>query len=153
MFRIGLVGAGRMGRTHLRALAGGSAVGITAIVEPVAAARAALSGSGATLHAEVYADLAELLDARTVDGILIAAPSDRHAELVAQVAAAGLPILCEKPCGVSPADVARAAQAAEEHGVPLQVAYWRRYVSALMALRMRIEQGELGSLHLLTSYQ
>jgi myo-inositol 2-dehydrogenase / D-chiro-inositol 1-dehydrogenase len=152
MFRLGLVGAGRMGRTHLRALASvdeTSTVRITAIVEPDAAARAAVSGRGASVHG----DLAELLRADTVDGILIAAPSDRHPELVEQVAAAGLPILCEKPCGLSVADVARAARSAEQHGVPLQVAYWRRYVPALQALRTRIERGELGALLLLASYQ
>ena len=32
-FRIGLIGAGRMGRTHLRALAGSDVVKVTAIAE------------------------------------------------------------------------------------------------------------------------
>jgi myo-inositol 2-dehydrogenase / D-chiro-inositol 1-dehydrogenase len=149
VFRLGLVGAGRMGRTHLRALAGSPAVTVTAIVEPVAAARASLTASGARL----FEDLAGLLEARGIDGVLIAAPSDQHAELVARVAAAGLPILCEKPCGLSSRDVAAAADAAARHGVPLQVAYWRRYVPALQELRARIARGELGELHLLASYQ
>jgi myo-inositol 2-dehydrogenase/D-chiro-inositol 1-dehydrogenase len=73
--------------------------------------------------------------------------------LVARVAAADLPILCEKPCGLSSRDVAAAAAAAARHGVRLQVAYWRRYVPALQELRARIAQAELGELHLLASYQ
>jgi len=32
-FRLGLIGAGRMGRTHLRALAGSQRVAVTAIAE------------------------------------------------------------------------------------------------------------------------
>jgi myo-inositol 2-dehydrogenase/D-chiro-inositol 1-dehydrogenase len=138
-----------MGRTHLRALAGSPAVTVSAIVEPLAAARDSLAASGAT----VFEDLADLLGAGGVDGVLIAAPSDQHAELVARIAAAGLPILCEKPCGLSSRDVADAAGAAARHGVPLQVAYWRRYVPALQELRARIARGELGELHLLASYQ
>jgi myo-inositol 2-dehydrogenase/D-chiro-inositol 1-dehydrogenase len=149
VFRLGLVGAGRMGRTHLRALAGSPAVTVTAIVEPVAAARASLAGSGARL----FEDLAGLLEAGGIDGVLIAAPSDQHVELVARVAAAGLPILCEKPCGLSSRDVAAAAGVAARHGVPLQVAYWRRYVPALQELRARIARSDLGELHLLASYQ
>ena len=35
----------------------------------------------------------------------------------------------------------------------MQVAYWRRYVPPLQALRVRIEQGELGDVHLFASFQ
>ena len=149
MFRIGLIGAGRMGRTHLRALAGNSKVAVTAVVEPAAASRASVAAAGRA----VFERVDQLLDAGGIDGVLIAAPSDRHAELVTQVAAAGLPILCEKPCGVSSADIRAAEQAAERHDVPIQVAYWRRYVPELQALRQRIEQGALGDVHLFASFQ
>ncbi|MBI2706183.1 MAG: Gfo/Idh/MocA family oxidoreductase [Actinobacteria bacterium] len=138
-----------MGRTHLRALAGSTTVAVTSIAEPVAAARAALAASGRT----VFEDAADLLNAGGIDGVLIAAPSDLHLELVSQVAAAGLPILCEKPCGLSSAELRQAHQATKRHGVPIQVAYWRRYVPSLRALRSRIEQGELGDTHLFASFQ
>ncbi len=149
MFRLGLIGAGRMGRTHLRALAGTSKVAVTAVVEPVAAARTSVAAPGRA----VFERVEQLLNAGGIDGVLIAAPSDRHVELVTQIAAAGLPILCEKPCGVSSADVRAAEQAVERHHVPMQIAYWRRYVPALQALRQRIEQGELGDAHLFASFQ
>ena len=45
-FRLGLVGAGRMGRTHLRALADSERVAVTAIAEMSAAARSAVDGPG-----------------------------------------------------------------------------------------------------------
>jgi myo-inositol 2-dehydrogenase/D-chiro-inositol 1-dehydrogenase len=38
-------------------------------------------------------------------------------------------------------------------GLPFQVAYWRRYVPSLRALRERIAAGELGTVHLVTCYQ
>ena len=149
-FRLGLIGAGRMGRTHLRALAGSARVKVTAIAEPVEAAReVAAQGSGAT----GFATVEELIAAHAVDGVLIAVPSDRHAAVVEQVASAGLPILCEKPCGVTPADVARAAAAARTHAVPLQVAYWRRFVPPLQELHGRIAAGELGDVLFAASFQ
>lgn len=149
MFRLGLIGAGRMGRTHLRALEGSTTVAVTAVVEPVPAARSAIAGTGRA----VFEDVAQLLDAGKIDGVLITAPSDRHLEIVTQVAAAGLPILCEKPCGLSSAEIRAAAEAVERHDVPFQVAYWRRYVPALQALRTRIADGELGDTHLFASFQ
>ena len=149
VFRLGLIGAGRMGRTHLRALEHSTRVAVTAVVEPIAAARSALATAGMV----AFDNVGQLLDAGGIDGVLIAAPSDRHLELVTQVAAAGVPILCEKPCGLSSAEIRAAGQAVELHGVPFQVAYWRRYVPALQALRKRIEDGELGDTHLFASFQ
>ena len=152
-FRLGLIGAGRMGRTHLRALAGSEQVAVTAIAEMSAAAREAVpreeAAPGLTLHASV----AEMLDAAAVDGVLIVAPTDQHGAIIAEVAARGLPILCEKPCGLTAAAARAAAQTAAAAGVPLQVAYWRRFVPALRRLHGRIAAGELGVIHLVTCYQ
>jgi myo-inositol 2-dehydrogenase/D-chiro-inositol 1-dehydrogenase len=149
MFRLGLIGGGRMGRTHLRALANSSKVTVTAIAETHAPAAAELRTAGHT----VFDSVDELLTSGLIDGILIAAPSPQHLELVQAVAAAGLPILCEKPCGVLP-EHARAAQAsAAQAGVLLQVAYWRRFVPELARLRQQIVSGELGTLHFLACTQ
>src|SRR5580692_6411859 len=141
-FGIGLIGAGRMGRTHLRALAGSDAVKVAAIAEMSPAAREAVAATGAA----VYESVAEMLDRAAPDGVLIAAPTDQHGAIIAEVAARGLPILCEKPCGLT-------AAAAPAAGVPLQVAYWRRFVPGLRQLHDRIAAGELGVIHLVTCYQ
>jgi myo-inositol 2-dehydrogenase / D-chiro-inositol 1-dehydrogenase len=148
-FRLGLVGAGRMGRTHLRALAGSERVAVTAIAEMAPAARQAVSVSGVT----VYPSTAEMLDAAAIDGVLIAAPTDQHGAVIAEVAAHGLPILCEKPCGLTAAAARASAGTAAAAGVPLQVAYWRRFVPDLRRLRDRIAAGEFGTVHLVTCYQ
>jgi myo-inositol 2-dehydrogenase / D-chiro-inositol 1-dehydrogenase len=148
-FRLGLVGAGRMGRTHLRAISGSAQVTVTAVAEPSEQARQDLAASGLPLHPS----LAEMLDGADLDGVLIAAPSDQHVQIIGEVAARGLPILCEKPCGLTSAQASAAAQTAAAAGVPLQVAYWRRYVPALRAARDAVAAGDVGQLHLVTCYQ
>ena len=148
-FRLGLVGAGRMGRTHLRALAGSERVAVTAIAEMSEAARSAVGRPGVTL----FASPAEMLAATALDGVLIAAPTDQHGAVIAEVAAHGLPILCEKPCGLTAAAARASAQTATAAGVPLQVAYWRRFVPDLRRLHDRIAAGEFGVIHLITCYQ
>jgi myo-inositol 2-dehydrogenase/D-chiro-inositol 1-dehydrogenase len=146
---LALVGAGRMGRMHLRALdpAGGrtAAVRVTDVVEPIEAAREALRGRGHRLHAT----LTDLLAARRPDGVLVAAPTDRHAEVARAALAAGIPVLCEKPAGLTWQEVEETGRVAADRGVAFQVAYWRRFVPAMVALRERIVAGELGEiLHL-----
>jgi myo-inositol 2-dehydrogenase/D-chiro-inositol 1-dehydrogenase len=149
IFRLGLVGAGRMGRTHLRALAASDSVRVVAVTEPVAAIRTELDAPGLAVHAE----LDTMLHAGGLDGVLVVAPSTRHLDIVTRVAAAGLPILCEKPCGVTSAQARQAALTAAAHGIALQVAYWRRYVPALRRLRDRIAAGELGKIYFVACYQ
>lgn len=143
-FRLGLVGAGRMGRTHLRALSASKAVRITAVADPVATAQGTLP------H---FADIKHLLNAGDIDGALIAAPTPHHLPLIETIAAAGLPILCEKPCGLSAAETRTAAAIAQRHGIRLQVAYWRRFVPSLQRLRERIAAGEFGELYCVNCYQ
>ena len=138
-----------MGRTHLRALAGSDLIRVTAIAEMSPAAREAAASPGVTLHESVT----EMLDHAALDGVLIAAPTDQHGAIIAEVTARGLPVLCEKPCGLTAADARTSAQTAAAAGVPLQVAYWRRFVPGLRQLRDRIAAGELGVIHLVTCYQ
>ncbi len=138
--RVALIGAGRMGRVHLGALQAAETVELIGVVEPVAATREQLAAAGLQLHETVD----ELLAHGAPEAVLIAAPSDRHPALVETFVAAGIPMLCEKPVGVSVQDTVAAADAAQRAGVLLQVGYWRRFVPELRALRDRIAAGELG---------
>jgi myo-inositol 2-dehydrogenase / D-chiro-inositol 1-dehydrogenase len=149
IFRLGLVGAGRMGRTHLRALTASESVAIVAVTEPAPSVRAELTQTGLAVHAELDA----MLDAGGIDGVLIAAPSDNHLALVSRIAAFGLPILCEKPCGTTATQATEAARITHASGVSLQIAYWRRFVPALRRLRQRIADGAFGGIYLAACYQ
>ena len=148
-FRLGLAGAGRMGRTHLAALAGSRQVRVTGLAEPDPAARAAAARPGLP----GFATVAELVAAGNLDGVLVAAPTSAHSPIVTEIAAAGLPVLCEKPCGLDTAQAQACAAAADQAGVLLQVAYWRRFVPELAALRQRIRAGELGRVLAVNCYQ
>jgi myo-inositol 2-dehydrogenase / D-chiro-inositol 1-dehydrogenase len=147
--RIALVGAGRMGSIHLEALARAEGTRLAGVVEPFAAARASVARRGIA----TYESVDELLRGFTPDGVLIAAPSDQHPQLVSRFAAAGVAILCEKPVGVSVEHAREAAAAAAADGILLQVGYWRRFVPELQALRRRIAAGELGEIIQLCCYQ
>jgi len=138
-----------MGSVHLAAIKASDQIALAGIVEPADTVRAKLEGEGVPL----FASPQELIDAGTAEGVLIAAPSPLHATLVSQFAAAGIPVLCEKPVGVSPEAAARARDAALQADVVLQVGYWRRFVPELRELRARIEAGDLGEIYQLSCMQ
>jgi len=149
IFKLGLVGAGRMGQNHLKAIAGSDVVQVAAIAEPAEATRARLPKSGAVLHA----DLDSMLEAGGLDGVLVCAPSDLHLDTVRRLVAAGLPILCEKPLGVIPSEALEASKLAADASLPLQIGFWRRFVPMLKTLKKRIDAGELGDLYAIACFQ
>jgi len=149
IFKLGLVGAGRMGQNHLKAIAGSDVVQVAAIAEPAEATRARLPKSGAVLHA----DLDSMLESGGLDGVLVCAPSDLHLDTVRRLVAAGLPILCEKPLGVIPSEALEAAKLAADASLPLQIGFWRRFVPMLKTLKKRIDAGELGDLYAIACFQ
>jgi myo-inositol 2-dehydrogenase / D-chiro-inositol 1-dehydrogenase len=148
---LAIVGAGRMGVTHLEALRDEPSVRVSAVVDPSAAARAKALRTAP--GAAAFGNLDDALAGGGVDAVLIAAPSPLHLALVEACAAHGLPILCEKPCGTTAAEARSAAAAADAAGCVLQVGYWRRFAPGLLALRARILAGELGDLTLVSCYQ
>jgi len=139
-----------MGQTHLRALRESSDVTVVAVAEPLEALRDQVRD---THGVSVYESLDDMLERASLDGVLVVTPSDTHVEVITRVAHAGLAILCEKPCGVSPEDTLRAREAVSAAGVALQVAYWRRFVPELQVLRQRIAEGDFGELLSLSCLQ
>jgi myo-inositol 2-dehydrogenase / D-chiro-inositol 1-dehydrogenase len=148
-FRLGVVGAGRMGRTHVAALKDSTHVAVVAAVDPRAEVREELGQQGLATYAGVDA----LLETAGIDGVLVAAPSTLHRDLIERFAAARVPVLCEKPCGVTSDEAEKSVAIAESAGIPLQVAYWRRYVPELRQLRELLRQGELGEILAVHSLQ
>ena len=138
IFRLALIGAGRMGATHARALESSDEVEVACVVDPSDAA-----------VANVRAPRAALDSLPEVDGFLVAVPTRLHVAVTQTLAEHGLPILCEKPCGLTIEET----RAIASLGVRVQVAYWRRFVPALRALRDRIASGELGELVLVSCAQ
>ncbi len=138
-----------MGRNHLRAISDSHEVRITAIAEPMEAARAALPPN----HAAIHVDLESMLTAGGLEAVLVCVPSDYHLDTVKRLVAAGIPILCEKPVGVTAADAREAAELTSRAGLPFQVGFWRRFVPSLKRVRERIAAGELGEIYLVACFQ
>jgi myo-inositol 2-dehydrogenase/D-chiro-inositol 1-dehydrogenase len=94
-----------------------------------------------------------MLEAGGIDAVLVCVPSDFHLATVKRLAAARIPILCEKPVGVTAADALEAAELTSATGLPFQVGFWRRFVPMLVQLRERIASGELGEIYMVASFQ
>ncbi|AIS01668.1 Gfo/Idh/MocA family oxidoreductase [Streptomyces glaucescens] len=145
--RIGILGLGRIGAFHAETLSGLDAVESLVLTDPFAdAAKAAAERFGGEV-----VDSPEAVLSAGVDGVVIAAATDAHPELIRAAVRAAVPVFCEKPVartmgeGVAVLDFVRGTD------VPVQIGYNRRFDAGFAAARAAVRSGELGPLHTVRS--
>ena len=141
--RIGLVGAGQMGRYHLERLAGG-----VPDAEVVAVSDVYVEGAKQVadqVGARAYSDGHELIADDQVQAVLIASPGPTHEEFTLACLAADKPVLCEKPLAPTIDACLRVleAEAAKPRRL-IQVGFMRRYDDGFRALKAATDAGRVG---------
>jgi predicted dehydrogenase len=149
---LGLVGAGRMGSTHARNIAGNVPEVTLAGVADVKLELARDLASELGVEA-AYPSAAELVADPRVDAIFVAASSDQHLAVIREAAAAHKDVLCEKPLALTLEDSREAMAVAGRAGIRLQVGFMRRWDADYRRARARIAAGELGRMVLFKSLQ
>ena len=142
--RLGLLGAGRIGKTHARSIAESEGARLVAVADPDEAAVAAVVQATGTRAASVE----EVLGDPAIEGILIATPTDLHAELIERAAAAGKAIFCEKPIDLDLSRAQGSVVVAARCGVPLMIGFNRRFDPSFRRLRDEIDRGRIGDVEL-----
>src|SRR5918994_5812462 len=131
--RIGIVGAGQMGRFHVDRLAGS-----VPNAEVVAISDVFVEGAKQVadqIGARAYSDGHELVADGQVEAVLIASPGDTHEEFTLACLAADKPVLCEKPLAPTIDACLRVleAEAAKRRRL-IQVGFMRRYDDRFRAM-------------------
>jgi len=151
--KLGLIGAGRIGRLHaenlVRRIQGAKLLWVADVVEEAAAKLSRELGIP-----KATADYREVLSDPEVDAVLICTSTDTHAEIIRAAAAAKKHIFCEKPLALDLAEIDSALDAVKEAGVILQVGFHRRFDPHFRRLKELIAEGAIGRPWLLkiTSY-
>ena len=150
--RVGIVGAGAMGRVHCNAWMQTDAT-LTAICSLDDSANrlvvelAAADPAGIADSIRLCSSLDELLE--LVDIVDICTPTDTHHTVAIAAAAAGCHILCEKPMARTADQAQKMAEACETAGVTLMVAHVLRFFPEYAAAARLATSGELGKVALL----
>lgn len=145
--RVGVVGAGAMGRNHARVYALLDGAELVAIhdADPGRAAAVAAEFGG-----EVAASLDEL--AAAVDAVSVAVPTSAHLEVAGRLLERGVHVLVEKPIAAS-ADAARAlVECARRHRRILQVGHVERFNPVLRELERKLNRPRFIEAHRLSPF-
>ncbi|MGW1030407.1 Gfo/Idh/MocA family protein [Streptomyces sp. NPDC002577] len=145
--RIGIMGLGRIGAFHAETLSQLESVDSLVVTDPVAAAAA----SAAERFGATAVDSPEAVLGAGVDGVVIAAATDAHPELILATVKAGIPVFCEKPVARTVEESLDVLRAVEGSGVEVHIGYNRRFDPGYVAARQAVLSGELGLLHTVRS--
>ena len=146
MIRIGLLGAGRIGQVHARAVSSVPTAQLVAIADPMSeAAEAVRNTYGCDIRT-----IEQILVSDDIDAVIICTPTDTHADLIEQFARAGKAIFCEKPVDLSLERVQACLAVIGETKATLMVGFQRRYDPDFQALRAAIDAGQIGDVEMVT---
>jgi predicted dehydrogenase len=140
--RIGVAGAGLIGRRHVELIAASRDCALAGIADPSPAAKALADANGVRW----YADHRALLQHEKPDGVIIASPNALHLGTALDCVAEGIPALIEKPVTDSVASAQRLCAAVRRSGVPMLVGHHRRHNPVIKAARETVMSGKLGQL-------
>ena len=144
--RIAILGAGRIGQVHARAVASVPGATLVAVAEPVAEmANQMRDQFGCDIR-----EIDEVAASDDVDAVVICTPTDTHAELIEQFTAAGKAVFCEKPIDLKVDRVRACLKKVEAAGGRLMVGFNRRFDPDFMALKSAIDDGRIGEVEMIT---
>lgn len=140
--RIGVAGAGLIGRRHIELIQASGDCVLAGIADPSPAAKDYAQARGVPC----YPDHRALLAQQKPDGVVIASPNTLHLPMALDCAEAGVPALIEKPVTETVAAARRLCAAVKRTGVPMLVGHHRRHNPIIKSARETVASGKLGQL-------
>lgn len=141
--KVGLIGAGRIGRLHAGNLTSRLPLAqLVAIADvDLEAARSLAEKSGVS---DVMEDYRALLERSDVEAVVICSSTDTHAQITQDAAKAGKHIFCEKPIDLDLDRIDATLQEVERAGVKFQVGFNRRFDPNFRRVRELVAEGRVG---------
>jgi myo-inositol 2-dehydrogenase/D-chiro-inositol 1-dehydrogenase len=144
--RFGLLGAGRIGKVHAKAVSANPDAVLVAVADAFpAAAEAIAKAYGCDVRT-----IEAIEAASDIDAVVICTPTDTHADLIERFARVGKAIFCEKPIDLDVGRVRECMKVVEETKGKLMVGFNRRFDPHFMAVRKAIDDGKIGAVEMVT---
>jgi myo-inositol 2-dehydrogenase/D-chiro-inositol 1-dehydrogenase len=141
--KMGLIGAGRIGRLHAEHLTSRIPLAdLLMVADPFEnAARSCAERYAIPSYGRNYS---AVLDHPDIQAVVICSSTDTHAQIIEEAAQAGKHIFCEKPIALDLLSIDQAIEAVKRAGVKLQIGFNRRFDTNFRRVRQAVEQGEIG---------
>ncbi|MEY4982498.1 MAG: inositol 2-dehydrogenase [Pseudomonadota bacterium] len=142
--RFGLLGAGRIGKVHAKAVTGDADAKLVAVADAMPAAAQAIADQYGCEVRTIEA----IETATDIDAVVICTPTDTHADLIERFARAGKAIFCEKPIDLDINRVKACLSVVRETKAVLMVGFNRRFDPHFRAVKAEIDRGSIGAVEM-----
>ena len=145
--KLGLIGAGRIGKLHAEVLTYHiPEAEIKTVAEIYLDDVKAWANQLRTLN--LTTDYSDILNDAEIEAVLICSSTDTHAQLIIEAAKAGKHIFCEKPIDFNIEKIKQALNSVKAAGVKLQIGFNRRFDHNFKKVREVVESGKIGDIHI-----
>lgn len=142
MIKVGVVGLGKMGLSHLAMLRAHPEVEVAAVVDSTGYLLDVISKyTGLKTYSSYESMLASELE---LDAVVIATPTKMHSQMVKAALERHLAVFCEKPLCLTPAESATLVDLASTNGLVTQVGYHNRFVGAFAEVKRLLDANAIG---------
>lgn len=145
--RIGVIGAGRIGKLHSNNLVSrvpnAELVAISDVYEPAAKELAEKLNVP-----NYYSDYHKILEDPTIDAVFICSSTDTHSPISIEAAKAGKHIFCEKPIDHDLDKIKAVLEEVKKAGVKYQVGFNRRFDRNFKHVHEVVQNGGIGDVHI-----
>ncbi|MBV7504280.1 inositol 2-dehydrogenase [Bacillus sp. sid0103] len=144
---VGIIGAGRIGKIHVDNLRGIPRLRVKSVSD---VAIGHLESWAKEKQIEVLTtSYLDILNDPEINAVFICSPTNTHANIIKEAAAAGKHIFCEKPVSFTVEETEEALAAVEKAGVKLQVGFNRRFDPNFRKIRELVQDDKVGQPHIL----
>lgn len=147
MFKIAIVGAGIIGKSHASAIFKNPDCELIAVCDVDAAKAEEVANQYA---ADCYTDYKVLAEEVKMDAVILNLPHFLHCEVAVYFLDRGINVLVEKPMANTTEECDRMIEAAKKSGAKLAVGHVQRYYSPVREAKEIIDSGKFGKLCMIT---
>ncbi len=143
MIKIGLIGAGKMGLSHLAILGAHPDVEIVGVCDTSKMILDALNKYGSF---KGFSDYKKMIDRTDPDAVFVAVPTKLHANIVQYLLKKNIHVFSEKPFCLTVEEGEPLVALATEKGLVTQVGYHNKFVGTFNEAKNIISRGYIGEL-------
>jgi UDP-N-acetylglucosamine 3-dehydrogenase len=140
--RVAVIGAGNMGRNHVRTYHGLEGAELLALADPNPEAAKIAKEYGVRF----YDDFKKMLEIEKPEAVSIAVPTPLHYPIASEVMQRGIHCLVEKPIATTPQEGDKLIAQARKKGVVFTVGHIERYNPMIKKLKRLIDKKEIGDI-------
>ena len=147
--KVGIIGAGRIGKVHLESISRYvKGAEVAAMADPFMSKDTAeyIKSFGV---GKITKDYREILANKEIQAVLICSSTDTHAPISIEAIEAGKHVFCEKPVDHDVDNILKVKSALEGKNLKYQVGFNRRFDHNFSAVRRAVKEGKIGALNVL----